>query len=143
MKSSDRDRFSLHDCRAKQIRYEDGELTFVFPDGIWCADQGEDWPNTGKACVTYRIDPMREVTVYLFRMEDGKTVREECAVEELTNKVNRGQWELEFAYPYYGYGEVFHSCWIWQEEEPFSSEAYLFIGTKDTEVFEYDPPADK
>ena len=143
MKSADRDRFSLHDCRAKRIRCEDGKLTFCFPDGIWCADYGEDWPNTGKASVSYRIDPMREVTIYLFRMEEGKTIREECTVEELIEKVNSRQWELEFAYCYYGYGEVFHSCWIWQEEEPCSLETQLFIGTKETEVFEYDPPSDK
>ena len=55
-------------------------------------------------------------------------------------KVNSKEWELEFAYRYEGYQEVLHMCWIWQNGEPWTMEAQLFIGTKEPEIFCYDPP---
>ena len=31
--STDKDKFSLHDCRSDHIELEDGRLTFFFPSG--------------------------------------------------------------------------------------------------------------
>lgn len=133
--------FSLHDCRSDHIEYADNRLTVFFPCGIFFEEYGDDWPNTGPASVEYLTDPMGEVRFYLFTETDGQTIRREYTLEQLIQKVNAGEWELEFAYRYEGYQEVLHICWVWQDREPWSCEAQLFIGTKEAEIFRYDPPA--
>ena len=138
--STDKAKFSLHDCRTDHIELEDGRLTFFFPSGIFCTDYGDDWPNTGAASLEYNVDSMRGITFYAFRETGGQTVREEYEPEQLIEKVNSKEWELEFAYRYEGYQEVLHMCWIWQNGEPWTMEAQLFIGTKEPEIFCYDPP---
>ena len=35
---------SLHDCHATNILYENGVMTFVFPDGIWILDENPEKP---------------------------------------------------------------------------------------------------
>ena len=50
---------------------------------------------------------------------------------------------MEFAYRYEGYQEVLHMCRIWQNGEPWTMEAQLFIGAGDPEVFSYDPPEEE
>ena len=40
------------------------------------------------------------ICFYLFRDEDGKTVREQYSVKQLMQKLNSKEWELEFAYRY-------------------------------------------
>ena len=138
--SHDKDRFSLHDCKADHISYEGKKLRFCFPDGIWYMDFGDDWPNTGKAAVEFQIDGFRGITFYGFEKQNGIVVRKEYSVEELMEKVNAGEWQLEFAYRYDGFEEIFYSCWIWREEEPWSFEAQLFIGTKEETLYFYDDP---
>ena len=76
--STDKDKFSLHDCRSDHIELEDGRLTFFFPSGIFCTDYGDDWPNTSAASLEYNVDSMRGITFYAFRETGGQTVREEC-----------------------------------------------------------------
>ena len=137
--NNDRTRFSLHDCRAKHIEREGNLLTFFFPDGIYYEEYGDDWPNTGKAAVSFTVDDLRGVTFYLFAETDGQTVRRQIELEQLIEKVNQGIWELEFAYRYDGYQEIMYSCWLWQQEIPYMREAQLFIGFTEEPVFLWDP----
>lgn len=139
LKSQDSDAFSLHDCRSSLIEYENNRLTFFFPAGIFCEDYGDDWPNTGAASVEYLVDPKGRVFLYLFMEIDGQTIRKEYSIEELIQAVNSGRWELEFAYRFDGYQEVLYTCWIWENQQPWTYEAQLFIGMKE-EVFRYNPP---
>ena len=64
--SSDKDKFSLHDCRATSVELINDRLIFKLPDGFYCEDYSEDWPNSGKAEVEFTIDPMRGVCLNLF-----------------------------------------------------------------------------
>ena len=139
-RSTEKERFSLHDCRADHIEYTDGKLVFFFPSGIYCEDYGDDWPNTGAASLEYAVDEMRGITFYVFGKEEDATVREEYTPDQLMEKVNSGEWELEFAYRYDGFQEVMHTCWVWRDEAPWMLEAQLFIGTKEPDIFSYDPP---
>lgn len=139
--STDQDKFSLHDCRPSSAELIDERLTFRFPDGIFCEGYSNDWPNAGKAEVEFTIDTMRNVTIYLFVDSDGQTVREECTLTKLLQKINENEWELEFAYRYNGYQNILYQCWIWEVPGPRCHECELWIGTKEDVVFRWDPPA--
>ena len=69
MTSTKKEKFCLHDCRAKKVLLNDKQLTFVFLDGIFFEDYSDDWPNTREAEVEYRIDG--GVTFYLFDDKDN------------------------------------------------------------------------
>lgn len=135
----DRLPFSLHDCLAKRIDREGSLLTFRFPDGIYHEEYGDDWPNTGKAAVSFTVDAFRGVTFHLFTDNNGLTVRQQIEADQLIEKVNAGIWELEFAYRYDGFQEIMYSCWLWQDEVPYCREAQLFIGIAEEPVFFWDP----
>ena len=139
----DKERFSLHDCRALSARLIDGRLVFQFPDGIFCADYSKDWPNTGKAEVSFTIDPMRGTSFYLFVEREGKTIREEYPIENLIEKINAQEWELEFAYRYDGYQEILYTGWIWSDHIPWTFECQLWIGTKEDTLFRWNRPAEQ
>ena len=81
----------------------------------------KDWPNTGKAEVEFRIAPMRDVYLNLFIDSDGQTLRKDFTLEQLVEKMNDHEWELEFAYRYDGYEEVLYKCFF----------ASLYIGVKE------------
>ena len=140
--SSDSGKFSLHDCIANQVIREGDRLTFRFPDGIYWDEYGSDWPNTGPAETEFIIDPMRGVSFFLFEKRGDITVRREYTPEEWVDRINRGEWELEFAYRYDGYEEILYVCWIWENGEPWSYEAQLWIGTKEPPVFRWNPAAE-
>ncbi len=136
--STEKDKFSLHDCRAVSVEQVDDRLIFFFPDGFFYSEYSNDWPNTGKAEVEFVIDPMRGVTVYLFKESEAQTVREQYTLEQLIERINRGEWELEFAYRYDGYEEILYKCWIWENHTPWTYECELWIGTKEDMVFRWD-----
>ncbi len=138
--SMDQERFSLHDCRATTAEWKDGQLIFRLPDGFYCVDYGDDWPNTGKAEVEFRVDAMRGASYYQFIETGGQTIRREGTIEELVDRINRGEWELEFAYRYDGYQEVLYRCWIWEDSEPWTYECVLSIGTKENTIYRWDSP---
>ena len=138
--STNKSDFSLHDCRATSVELINDRLIFRFPDGIFFFEYSDDWPNTGKAEVEFRVDSMRGVTFYLFVESDGQTIRKECTLEQLIDKINTNEWELEFAYRYDGYEEVLYKCWIWRNHEPWTYECELWVGTKENTVFRWDSP---
>lgn len=138
--STDKERFSLHDCRSTSAELMSERLVFRFPDGIYCGDYSDDWPNTGKAEVEFVIDSMRGVCVYLFAESAGQTIRKEDMLEQLIDKINKHEWELEFGYRYDGYEEILYKCWVWENHEPWSFECELWIGTKENTVFRWDSP---
>ena len=138
--STDKDSFSLHDCRAVKAELIQNKLIFFFPDGIFFADYSDDWPNTGKAEVEFTIDRLRGVTVYLFKESEGQTIRHEYTLNAFIEKINKGEWELEFAYRYDGYQEILYRCWIWENHTPWTYECEIWIGTKENTVFRWDSP---
>ena len=138
--SDDKSRFSLHDCRTASAEIKDGVLTFSFPDGIFCADYGSDWPNTGDAAVSFRIDGKRGVSFHQFRDTEHGTVREIRSAEEMLAALNGGTWELEFGYRYDGYGQILYIGWIWPTDGSAVGEFELFVGTKEKTVYFWNPP---
>ena len=138
--SSDKERFSPHDCISTSVERINERLIFKLPDGFFCRDYSEDWPNTGKAEVEFTIDPMRGVYLNLFVDSGGQTLRKEYTLDQLVEKINHQEWELEFAYRYDGYENILYTCWIWINQAPWSYEGELWIGTKEKTVFRWDSP---
>lgn len=138
--SSDKDRFSLHDCLSTSVELIDERLIFKMPDGFFNIGYSDDWPNTGRAEVEFAIDPMRGVHLYLFVDADGETIRKDYTLDQLAEKINNSEWELEFAYRYDGYEEILYTCWIWEKHEPWTYEGELWIGTKTDAIFRWNSP---
>ncbi len=84
-----------------------------------------------------------DTVFYLFRESKGRTLRETWPIDRLMEKVNSGEWELEFTCRYDGYREVLHACCIWQERKPWSMEAQLFIPAQEPEIFLFDMPDER
>ena len=137
--SNEKEKFSLHDCRAVSLKMDGNSLDFYFPDGIYYEGYGEDWPNTGRAEVSFKLIPQYTIHFYTFEGDGRESVRKFYTVRQLADKLASGEWELEFAYRYDGYREIMYTCWIWQNQEPWSMEAQLFIASEET-VFNWDPP---
>ena len=140
--STEKDRFSLHDCRATSASLRDDQLVFIFPDGIFFEEYSNDWPNTGKAEVEFTIDLLRGITVYQFIESDKQTIRTELDIKLLIEKINSKEWELEFLYRYDGYQQILYECWIWENIGTQTYECELWIGTKTDAVFRWDAPAE-
>ena len=79
--STDKEKFSLHDCRSTSVELINERLIFKIPDGFFNSDYSDDWPNTGRAEVEFKIDPMRGVCLYIFADSDGQTIRREYTLE--------------------------------------------------------------
>lgn len=135
----ERTRFDLHDCLADRIEYEDGILSFCFPDGIFCEDYGADWPNTGSAVVEYIVYPKIGVHMDLYEKDGTRTVLKTIRAEELIEQVNSGAWKLEFLYRYDGGWNLMYLCNVLRRDRP-DCRGQLFIGTKEPEVFCFNPP---
>ncbi|MBR7061833.1 MAG: hypothetical protein IKI42_02260 [Clostridia bacterium] len=133
--SQNAERFSLHDCRARSAEFDNGTLTFFFPDGFYYAPYGNDWPNTGDAAVSFKT---KGAYLYLFVEKDGQTIRENYPADQLVDMINRKEWEPEFLYRYDGYKEIMFYGWIWVTGEPFFHEFQLFIAT-DEETYRWNP----
>ena len=57
-------------------------------------------------------------------------IREEYTIEEVAERINKKEWELEFGYQYDGFQELLHTGWLWQDQQPYSLECRIFIRTK-------------
>ena len=53
--STDKEKFSLHDCMSIAVELINDRLIFKIPDGFFCVDYSKDWPNTGNAEVVMII----------------------------------------------------------------------------------------
>ena len=53
--STDKEKFSLHDCRSTYVERINERLIFRIPDGFFNSDYSDDWPNTGNAEVEFKM----------------------------------------------------------------------------------------
>ena len=138
--STDKDRISLHDCIASAAELTNERLIFRFPNGFSYEEYLNEWPNTGEAEIEITLESIKSVKVYLFGEAEGKTIREEYTIEQLVEKINNKEWELEFAYRYYGYQEILYTCWIWNKMGSGTYECELWIRTKEDIIFKWNQP---
>lgn len=127
----------LHDCRAKKMSFEQGVLSFYFPDGIWVLPKSSDNPasealRTKNARVDFSIvdaDP-DEIEIYLFRKNRrGNIIREDWKPDDFAAAVNAGEYQVEFLYTYQGYQSFLFKCWVWFEKAPWHAECEIILRT--------------
>ncbi|MDE6852031.1 MAG: hypothetical protein K2J67_06020, partial [Lachnospiraceae bacterium] len=97
----------LHDCKATHISWNDGELSFYFPNGFWVEQQVGACRKsfyTGEARVEFPLlyHDDTDVTIYIFTKENDKTIRDECVLEDFIKLINEKKYQLEFLYAYIG-----------------------------------------
>ena len=95
--STEKDKFSLHDCRSTSVELINQRLICKLPDGFFNVDYSDEWPNTGLAEVEFVIDPMRGAYLNIFVDSDGQTIRKDYTLDQLVEKINNSEWELEFS----------------------------------------------
>ena len=129
---------SLHDCHATSIVYDNGVITFIFPDGIWVTNECPSnelgkTVRTDKAEVKLYLDFGSEydIPVYIFEEKFKKTIRKEWELSKLMEHINNMNYTLEFLYQYKGYNSMIIECWLWSDKKPYHRECELKLSIKD------------
>ena len=129
---------TLHDCCANSMNYENGVLSFVFPEGFWVTPQhnkndSDKIVRTDLSQVTFDLlDRVAEdVRIYIFRRnKNADTVREEWELDNFINKVNSGFFKVEFIDEYKTYQSNLYKCWVHFDNEPYHYECEIIIDTE-------------
>ena len=116
---------SLHDSHAESILYQDGVITFVFPDGIRVTNEH----SSNKSGKVVRTDKA-EVRFYL-ESDDEDDIQEEWELSKLMDHVNNKKGTLEFLYQYKGYNSMIIECALWSHKKPYYRECELKLRIKD------------
>ena len=129
---------SLHDCHATSILYENGVITFIFPDGIWVISEHpnnelDKTVRTDMAEVKLYLDSGSEddITAYIFEEKLKKTIREEWKLSKLMESINEKNCTLEFLYQYKGYNSMIIECCLWSNKKPYHRECELRLSFKE------------
>lgn len=124
---------SLHDCHTDRVQFENGILSFYFPDGFWVtpshrANNSDETVRTDSSQVDYHIDD--DVSIYVFRQNIfKKTIRTEWTLDELIHLVNNNTFGLEFLYQYKRYSEQLIKCLLHFDRAPYHYECQIEIPT--------------
>jgi len=124
---------SLHDCCADRIQFEDGILSFYFPDGFWIpplhpANTSSEIVRTDAARVDYHIEGAHDVSIEVFRKNIFKqTICTQWTLEELIRRVNHKSFRLEFIYQYKNHTDLLWICWLHFDKKPYHYECRIYI----------------
>lgn len=130
--------FSLHDCVANRIKFKDGMISFYFPEGIWITKEHAD-NDTGN---TVRSDaakvrfelfyPDDDAEVYVYKPKGpDKAIRKEWKLKKLIQRVNDGEYQLEFLYQYSNGIGRFIECELKTKEKPYHWECNIKMLVKE------------
>lgn len=133
---------SLHDSGAEKATFENGILTFHFPqDGFWVLPDHEkntigEPVRTDASEVRFHLlseDAEEDFHCYVFHEKsERKSVRKEWTLSELVSAINSREYRLEFLYRYEGgYKELIFSCELWGEKKPYHRECQLWLSVQD------------
>lgn len=133
---------SLHDCRAEKATFENGILTFYFPeDGFWICSEHEanstvEAVRTDASEVQFHLlyeDAEDDFNCYVFdKKSKRKAVRKQWTLSDLVSAINSGKYQLEFLYQYAGgYKELVFYCEICQDKKPYRRECQLWLSVQD------------
>ena len=126
---------SLHDCRAEKIAFDNGILSFIFPDGFWVTKQHpENKSNHTVRTTSSQVDfsiineDIDGIEISVFsESEDGKIIREDWEPEKFINNVNARAFQVEFITQYKSYQSFLFKCWIWADKAPYHSECEIIL----------------
>lgn len=131
---SDDSHITLHDCFAEQIKFEDGILSFTFPDGFWVtAQHSQNHSNTivrtDSSQVDFQIidEEIDGIEIYVFRKDRKKIIRDDWEPLNFINAVNAGDFRVEFITQYESYQSYLFKCWVWFDKAPYHSECEIIL----------------
>lgn len=136
---------SLHDCRAANMYFESGVLSFVFPNGFWITSQHPQnkSENSVRTTASQADFPLIDKTldgveIFIFKKNRKKEViREEWKTEKVIQAVNSGDFQIEFITPYKSFQSMLFKCWIWFEVSPYHQECEIILNT-DSVTYHWD-----
>ena len=124
---------TLHDCKATEISFENGVLSFFFEEGFWIAPTHPE-NGTGN---TVRTDNSRvdfhlgretdaDVLVYVFTKKAfGKVIREDIPLTKLISDINSKKCTIEFLYQYYDENSEIIKCVLWYKKRPYYRDCQI------------------
>lgn len=129
---------SLHDCHAEKISFDNGVLSFFFPDGFWITGQhaqnkSKDIVLTDSAQVDFQIigKDIDGIEISIFReKKSGKVIREDWEPINFINAVNCGDYRIEFITQYKSFQSVLFKCWVWFDKSPYHAECEIILNTE-------------
>ncbi len=139
LQDSNGSQISLHDCRANNMYFENGILSFVFPDGFWvlpdhAQNESENVVRTDCARVDFHL--VDETTIYVFEQSiTGSVIRKEWKLDRFIQAVNDGTFQLEFIDEYKAYQSRLFKCWVWFKKKPYHYECELLLPCEEVTCF--------
>lgn len=129
------DFLSLHDCSAEKIEFQDGVLSFLFPEGFWITSQhpqneSDKTVSTDAAQVDFQITEgeIEGVCIYTFREnKEGLTIRKSWEPLDFIDAVNRGDYRIEFLTQYKSFQSMLFLCWVWFDQPPYHAECEIIL----------------
>lgn len=129
---------SLHDCCAEKMSFENGVLSFDFPDGFWVTDKhpenkSDNIVRTDTSKVQYEIidNEIDGIRIYIFKQTKlNKIIREEWEPENFISAVNNGDFKVEFITQYKAFQSILHKCWVWFDKAPYHFECEIILETE-------------
>lgn len=125
----------LHDCVAEKMKFNNGILSFVFPDGFWVTSQHSQNNSEATVCtdlsqVDFQIidEEIDGIEIYVFKKRrKTKVVREEWEPANFINAVNAGDFRVEFITQYKSYQSILFKCWVWFDKKPYHFECEIIL----------------
>lgn len=129
---------TLHDCTAEKMSFDNGILSFSFPDGFWITPQhpqneSDNTVRTDAAEVVFQIvdEEIDGVRVYIFKKSrKGNVIREEWEPMNFINAVNCGDFRVEFITQYKSFQSKLFQCWVWFDSAPNHLECEIILNTE-------------
>lgn len=126
---------SLHDCHAEKMSFDNGILSFVFPDGFWITQQhslnsSENTVRTSSSQVDFQIiyEEVDGIEISVFRKKrNGMVIREDWEAMNFINAVNAGDFKIEFISQYKSYQSYLFKCWVLFDRKPYHSECEIIL----------------
>ena len=136
---------SLHDCVANSVEISDGVLSLSFDDGFWVLPDSkynscDATVRTDKSKIEF-VDFDEDMSeFYLFKRHYlfGKrlcTTRKEVKLKEVFEKINTGEWKIEFNEQYEGFHRVLFFGGITTKKKIWELEFQMVIDCEKIECY--------
>ena len=131
----------LYDSEAEKVTFENGVLTFYFPqDGFWVLPDHPANPtgepertDASEVRIHLLYEEEDDFQCYVFdKKSERKAVRRRWSVSELVSALNSGKYRLDFQDRYEGgYKELIFGCELCQKKKPYRRKCQLWLSVQD------------
>ncbi len=122
----------LHDCRAERIVFDNGVLSFIFPEGFWIspgnpANGSAEYIRTDSAQADFTLIGSMQAYVYKIKRTGKIEGKVYWNLEDFIKAVNDGDYILEFLYSYSSGSSVLYKCTVQSEGKTYDCEIILDV----------------